>query len=452
MTKDLGTEKQSCVQRSFTAFRMTGLSKLFSEATMNLRNMTLYSIFIRNHGGTFAAVEQDLPRIRALGVDAIWLMPIHPIGEVKRKGTLGSPYAIKDYRGINPEFGTMDGFVQLCATAHKLGLKVLIDVVYHHTSPDSVLVKTHPEYFYRRADGSFGNHVGEWTDIIDLDFSVPALWDELIDTLCFWARYVDGFRCDVAPLVPLGFWKEARKRVAAVRPGCIWLAESVEHGFIRYNRNQGLFALSDSELYQAFDICYDYDVYGDFMAYVQGRETLAEYVAALERQESIYPSDYVKLRFTENHDRLRTAFLFPDRTVRETWIAWTFFQKGMPMLYSGQEWAVNHTPTLFDADPIPMDGEPMHERLLQTLIAVKKDALFSDGVYTLEARARDVIVSTWTMGSRKAVGVFSLRGNAAAVSVPLADGRYRNILNDREYPVDYGTVSTAGEPIIVIVQ
>ena len=418
---------------------------------MQLRNMTLYSIFIRNDGGSFAAVERDLPRLRNLGVDAIWLMPIHPIGTVKRKGSLGSPYAISDYRAINPEFGTMDDFTHLCDAAHALGLKVLIDVVYHHTSPDSVLVKTHPEYFYRKADGSFGNHVGDWSDIIDLDFDNRALWDELIDTLCFWARYVDGFRCDVAPMVPLAFWKEARSRVEAVRPGCIWLAESIEHAFIRYTRAQGLVALSDSELYQAFDICYDYDVYDDFLRYAKGSESLAEYVAALERQEAIYPESYVKLRFTENHDRLRTAFLFPDRTVRENWLAWTFFQKGMALLYSGQEWAPNHTPTLFDADPIDKTGAPMHEALLKTLIAMKKDPLFADGVYTLEARPRDVIVASWTLGERKAVGVFSLRGSSAAVNVPLADGSYRSILNDRVYPVDYGTVSTAGEPVILIV-
>ena len=417
---------------------------------MKLRNMTLYSIFVRNDGGTFAAVERDLPRLKALGVDAIWLMPIHPIGTEKRKGSLGSPYAISDYRAINPEFGTMDDFTHLCDAAHALGLKVLIDVVYHHTSPDSVLRKTHPEYFYRKPDGSFGNHVGDWTDIIDLDFDAKLLWDELIDTLCFWANYVDGFRCDVAPLVPLGFWLEARRRVAGVRPDCIWLAESVEHGFIRYNRAQGLAALSDSELYQAFDICYDYDIYETYLAYAQGRGTLADYVAALERQESTYPADYVKLRFTENHDRLRTAFLFPDRTVRENWLSWTFFQKGMPLLYSGQEWAPNHTPTLFDPDPIEKNGEPMHGQLLKTLIAMKKDPLFADGVYTLEAKARDVILSTWTMGERKAVGVFSMRGQSAAVAVPLADGCYRNILNGRDYPVDYGTISTAGEPIILM--
>ena len=418
---------------------------------MQLRNMTLYSIFIRNFGGTFAAVQSDLPRLKALGVDAIWLMPIHPIGRVKRKGSLGSPYAISDYRAINPEFGTMADFVALCDAAHALGMKVLIDVVYHHTSPDSVLVQTHPEYFYRKPDGSFGNHVGDWSDIIDLDFDNRDLWDELIDTLCFWAQYVDGFRCDVASMVPLDFWLSARKRVETVRPGCIWLAESVEHGFIRYNRAQGLVALSDSELYQAFDICYDYDIYEDFVAYAKGEIPLSAYVAAIERQESTYPADYVKLRNTENHDRPRTAELFPDPLVRENWLAWNFFQKGIALLYCGQEWGVDSTPSLFDADPVPCEGQPMHEALLKTLITMKKDPLFSDGVYTLEARENDVIVSSWTLGNRKAVGVFSMRGKSASVEVPLADGKYRELLSGTEQAVRNGAVFSSGSPLIFLV-
>ncbi len=417
---------------------------------MSLRNMTLYSIFVRNFGGTFKAVEADLPRIRSLGVDAIWLLPIHPIGKAKRKGSLGSPYAIEDYRAINPEFGTMDDFVHLCGAAHALGLKVLIDVVYHHTSPDSVLVKTHPEYFYRKPDGSFGNHVGDWTDIIDLDFTNHDLWNELSDTLCFWARYVDGFRCDVAALVPLDFWLEARKRVEAVRPGCIWLAESVEHGFIRYNRMQGLDALSDSELYRAFDICYDYDIYEDFVAYVKGEIPLSAYINVLIKQESTYPADYVKLRNTENHDRPRTAELFPDRTVRENWLCWNFFQKGTALLYCGQEWAAAHTPSLFDADPVDTHGKPMHAPLLKKLIAMKKDPLFSDGVYTLEAQENDVIVSGWTLGAKTAVGVFSMKGQPFTASVPLPDGVYRDLIGDADRTVRGGVLSGSGEPVILI--
>lgn len=417
---------------------------------MNLRSMTLYSIFIRNFGGTFRTVEDDLPRIRDLGVDAIWLLPIHPIGEEKRKGSLGSPYAIMDYRAVNPEFGTMNDFVSLCDAAHRLGMKVLIDVVYHHTSPDSVLVKTHPEYFYRKPDGSFGNHVGDWTDIVDLDFENRDLWEELCDTLCFWARYVDGFRCDVASLVPLEFWLEARKRVETVRPGCIWLAESVEHEFIRYHRSQGLVALSDSELYQAFDICYDYDVYPEYVAYQKGQIPLSVYIDALVRQESTFRADYVKLRCTENHDRPRTAALFPDRTERENRIAFSFFQKGIAMLYCGEEWAVEKTPSLFDPDPVLREGEPMHEALLKTLIAMKKDPLFSDGVYTLEARENDVAVSTWALGNRRAIGVFSMKGRAFSAEVPMPDGTYTDLLFQTPYTVKSGRIDGAGRPVVIL--
>ncbi|MBQ2244266.1 MAG: alpha-amylase, partial [Oscillospiraceae bacterium] len=130
------------------------------------RNQVMYSVYVRNHTpeGTFQALRRDLGRIRGLGVDVIWLMPIHPIGEKARKGTLGSPYAIRDYRAVNPEYGTMEDFKALVDDIHALGMKCIIDVVYNHTSPDSWLVEHHPEWFYHKPDGSFGNHVGDWSD------------------------------------------------------------------------------------------------------------------------------------------------------------------------------------------------------------------------------------------------------------------------------------------------
>ncbi len=211
-----------------------------------LRNQIMYQIFVRNYSeeGTFAQVEKDLDRIKALGADIVWFMPIHPIGKEKRKGSLGSPYAISDYRAVNPEFGTLDDFRQLVDAIHERNMKCIIDVVYNHTSPDSVLSKEHPEWFYHKPDGSFGNRVGDWTDIIDLDYSNRELWDYQIETLVQWAEIVDGFRCDVAPLVPIAFWEQARDAVAAVRPDAIWLSESVEPDFITYMRAQGIAALS----------------------------------------------------------------------------------------------------------------------------------------------------------------------------------------------------------------
>ena len=188
----------------------------------SLRNQVLYSIYVRNYSkeGTFDAVQADLDRIKALGTDIIWLLPIHPTGEKNRKGSLGSPYAIRDYRAVNPEFGTLDDFRHLVDAIHARGMKCIIDVVYNHTSPDSWLAENHPEWFYHKPDGSLGNRFGDWWDVADLDYSHPELWDYQIETLKTWARLVDGFRCDVAPLVPLEFWKRARAEVATVRPGC----------------------------------------------------------------------------------------------------------------------------------------------------------------------------------------------------------------------------------------
>lgn len=221
----------------------------------NYRNQVMYSVFVRNYSkeGTFEALRRDLDRIADLGTDILWLMPIHPLGEKARKGSLGSPYAIRDYRAVNPEFGTLEDFRRLVSDIHDHGMKCIIDVVYNHTSPDSWLAEHHPEWFYHKPDGSFGNRVGDWTDIIDLDYAQRGLWDYQIETLKMWAEIVDGFRCDVAPLIPLEFWMEARREVEKVRPGCFWLAESVEPEFIRAIRAAGMTAHSDSEVYQAFE-------------------------------------------------------------------------------------------------------------------------------------------------------------------------------------------------------
>ena len=418
---------------------------------MQLRNMTIYSIFVRNHGGTFSVVEKDLPRIKALGVDVIWLLPIHPIGKVQRKGSLGSPYAIADYRKVNPEYGTMEDFQHFADVVHANGMKLMIDVVYNHTSPDSWLAQNHPEWFYHKPDGSFGNRIGDWSDIIDLDYSKTGLWDYQIETLKIWAEIVDGFRCDVAPLVPLPFWLRARKEVEKIRSGCIWLAESVEPGFTRDNRNRGMVSHSDSELYQAFDICYDYDIYGDFFRYVNNETGLADYAAALLRQESIYPADYVKLRFLENHDRSRMAFLLPAEHLQRNWLAWMFFQKGTALLYGGQEWAVRHRPGLFDKDPVPMIGDAPYTSLIQTLSSLKKDDIFAEGVYTIRTFPNDLILAQWEKGKKKVIGLFSLKGKTGIVPIELPDGQYHNLLGDIVL-IEGGQISSSGEPIIILIE
>ena len=425
-----------------------------SDTKKQLRNIVLYSIFVRNYSkeGTFKSVEKDLDRIKDLGVDVIWLMPIHPIGKEKRKGALGSPYAISDYRKINPEYGTLEDFKDLVKAIHERGMKVIIDVVFNHTSPDSVLATMHPEWFYHKADGSLANRVGDWSDIVDLDYSHRELWDEQIETLKYWSYFVDGFRCDVAPLVPVDFWKEARKACGDK----LWLAESVEPGFITYMRHLGIPMASDSELYQAFDVLYDYDIARFYQGYLTGNHTLEEYVNAINDQETIYPDNYVKARFLENHDRLRGHFLIPNALDLDNWTAFMYFQKGLVMLYNGQEYGCMHTPTLFDKDEIEPEDLDLTP-LLKTLGEIKKDPFFVDTSYHVDVVKDDVVIAIHVKNQSQetCVGIFHLKDakkTVLDVSKYLPDGIYEDLITDKRYEVRQGVLVTDGQPLMFKVE
>ena len=415
-----------------------------------LRNMVMYSVFVRNHSetGDFEGVYRDLERIKSLGTDIIWFLPIHPIGKTQRKGELGSPYAISDYRAINPEYGTINDFKKLVDAIHEKGMKCIIDVVYNHTSPDSWLAQNHPEWFYKKEDGSFGNKIGEWHDVIDLDYNQRGLWDYQIETLKKWAEIVDGFRCDVAPLIPIEFWIQARKEVEQVNVNCIWWSESVEPIFTIDNRERGMVSLSDSEIYQAFDMCYEYDVYSYFKGYLQGKHSLKEYLTQINMQEGIYPDNYVKLRFLENHDNTRAHFLIPDKTNLLNWTAFMYFQKGMTLIYSGQESACKHLPSLFDKDTIKWKNDSELQKLMNQLYKIKKHVLLTDSRYETIALPHDVICATHKKNGDMLVGIFCINGTKGLVSVDFAEGEYTNLLSGKKFEIHRGQISLDGSPII----
>ena len=288
-----------------------------SDTPSSYRNMVIYEIYVRNHGasGTFNDVERDLPRLHTLGVDVLWFMPIHPIGQLNKKGSLGCPYSVRDYRTVNPEYGTKKDFTHLVDHAHGRGMKVMIDVVYNHTAHDSVLAKQHPDYFQQDGNGRPVSTVSEWSDVIDLKYPNPELGEYLIDCLIGWLELgVDGFRCDVASLVPQKFWQLARSKVAKVKRGVIWLAESVHANYVGARRASRLTGLSDSELYSAFDMTYDYDIWPIWQLAVQGKVPVRRYVEMLRYQDCIYPESYIKLRCVENHDQARIMRLAPSRS------------------------------------------------------------------------------------------------------------------------------------------
>ena len=414
------------------------------------RNQVMYSIFVRNYSeeGSFNAVKKDIGRIQKLGVDIIWLLPIYPIGKAARKGQMGSPYAISDYREINPEYGTLEDFTALVEAIHAHGMKCVIDVVYNHTSPDSWLAQHHPEWFYHREDGSFGNKIGEWPDVIDLDYLHMDLWEYQIETLKQWAHIVDGFRCDVAPLIPLDFWLKARQEVEAVHPGCLWLSESVEPIFTVENRDRGFVSLSDSEIFQAFDICYEYDIFAYFRGHLEGRCSLSEYAQMINQQEAIYPDNYVKLRYLENHDNLRASFMIPEELSLLNWTAFIYFQKGMTLLYAGQEVGDSHLPDLFDKDMVRWDTGTDLSVFLSKLYAIKKHPGMTASRYDVQALPHEILYARHRFGKRQLTGVFSVKGQASLLSTGVTDGVYTNLIDGSDVWIKGGKLSCKGKPII----
>ena len=417
---------------------------------LDLRGQLMYSVFVRNHTkeGTFRALEADLDRIAALGTDIIWLMPIHPIGKVARKGVLGSPYAISDYRGINPEYGTKDDLRHLVDEIHKRGMKCIIDVVYNHTAPDSVLAAEHPEYFFCDAEGRPSRHVADWWDIVDLEYCHRGLWDYQIETLKMWAEIVDGFRCDVASMVPVDFWCEARAAVEQVHPGCIWLAESVFRDHVYGMRAQGGYSATDSELYDAFDITYPYDVWDVYDGYFKGTHTLKDYIQLLNFQEGIYPGNYVKLRCLENHDQHRFASRVDGEEELRNWFALSYFERGTTMLYGGTEYGAKKEVGLFDKDDNFGDRRKDWQPYLCQLRAMKRRLPLS-GEYRLEVAQDSFVVGKYNGPAAKVRGVFSMKGLAGDVAVDLPDGVYTDLVDGREVAVCGGCVHTDGLPVIV---
>lgn len=403
---------------------------------LDLRNQVIYQVYPRQYSseGTFEALRKDLDRIVELGVSILYLLPIHPIGHVGRKGIDGCPYSISDYFGIAEELGTMEDFDRLVFDAHKKGLKVMLDIVFNHTSRDSKLTKQHPEWFYKNEDGGFANRIGEWSDVTDLTYEDLKQWSYLIENLVFWANKVDGFRCDVAPMVPLAFWKQARETVEKVSPNHIWLTESVHPHFIQYIRSLGYQAHSDGEMYQVFDIGYDYDIDDEYEGYLKGNTSLKTYLEAVEKQDFMYPNNYIKLRAFENHDKSRLRSKVLDDHRFKNLLAMSFFFKGTSMLYNGVEVMSTKHLTLFDKDPIDWSENDDITPFLKTLVELKKHPLNKNGHFKVHFKEGGAVLSCVRDGI-KMVGLFNIEG-VTLQNIPLDKGTYLNEITQENIQLD----------------
>lgn len=420
---------------------------------IKLRSDVIYSVYVRNHTqeGSFRALIDDLDRIKALGMDIIWLMPIHPIGVKGKKGSLGCPYANRDYRSVNPEYGSMEDFRVLVDEIHKRGMKCIIDVVYNHTSPDSVLTQEHPEFFYRKPDGSMGNQVGDWSDVVDLDYKCKALWDYQRESLVMWAGIVDGFRCDVASFVPVEFWEEAREAVEKVRPGAIWLAETVYGDFGQLARKCGMYSANDYEMFRPFDMEYDYDVWHLFRRWLEGSCPLSAYIEAMNFQEITYPENHIKMRYLENHDQRRICAMIKDDRSLENLSAFLYFLKGTTLIYAGQEFKCETTPSLFEKDVFERDESKNISAYISAMAELKKTVLSPEDHFKGRADdENDIAILKRDDNVTLKLGVFSLKGKSADLKAEVPDGEYTNQIDGGRVTVKDGVLHCEGRPIVIV--
>ncbi len=306
-----------------------------------LPGAVIYEVFPRDFSpsGDLNGVTAGLDRLHQLGVDVVWLMPIHPVGQAKRKGTMGSPYSVRDYYAINPDYGTKDDLKRLVVEAHKRGMKVIIDIVANHTSWDSVMMK-HPEFYKHNAAGQIISPVPEWEDVAGLDYTNAGLRTYMIDMLRYWIRDfdLDGYRCDAAGMVPVSFWESARAEVDKVKPGTVWLAEWHDPPL----------------MVKAFDVDYAWPLHSTLASIFAKGAPARDLRASWEEERGQYAKGALHMRISDDHDEERAIVRFGKGGALAA-SAFMFTMDGVPLLYEGMEagdTAESGSPALFEKLPV----------------------------------------------------------------------------------------------------
>jgi len=271
--------------------------------------------------GNFRGIEPKLDDLKDLGVTILWLMPIHPVGQLKKKGTIGSAYAVQDYYGINPAYGTKDDLKHLVAETHKRGLKIIIDIVANHTAWDSVLMK-HPEFYKKDANGNVISPVPDWADVAGLNYANAELRNYMIEMLKYWLREfdLDGFRCDVAGDVPTDFWESARAELTKIKPDIVMIAE----------------ANKPELLLKAFELDYAWPFHTTLTNVFEFGAPATALIDTWKSDRARYPKGALEMRFSDNHDEKRAIVRFGERGALAA-SALVFTMDGVPMLYNGME-------------------------------------------------------------------------------------------------------------------
>lgn len=326
------------------------------------KNAVIYQLNTRQFSeeGTFKAAQKQLPRLKELGIDIIWLMPIHAIGEKNRKGSLGSPYSVKDYYSVNPEFGNLQDLKDFVDAAHKKGMYVILDWVANHTAWDNVLVEEHPDWYDKDINGNFRpTPWWDWDDIIDLDYNKPALRKYMTDALKYWVKEadVDGYRCDVAGFVPVEFWNNAREELDAIKP--VFMLAEWEY--------RDLHA-------KAFDMTYAWSWNETVHKICTGKADVNGLYIYYSWNECAFPTNSMRMTFVSNHDKNSWEGTMWEQFGEglEAAIVLSVVGEGMPLIYNGQEAGNKKRLEFFEKDPIQWQEHHIGD-LYKNLFALMKN-------------------------------------------------------------------------------
>ena len=309
------------------------------------KNAVVYEVNIRQFTpeGTFEAFSEHLPRLKELGVDILWLMPVNPIGVKNRKEPLGSYYSVKDYTDVNPEFGTLEDFKTLLGKAHDMGFHLIMDWVPNHSSWDNQLTIDHPEWYVRDSSGSFIPPTGtDWTDVIQFDWSQKGLQDYMIESLKFWVEMgVDGFRVDHPHKTPYDFWERARPELEKIRPVMMLAENEWQTDFMK----------------KGFDMSYAWELHHLMNRIAQGKDSLRVLRNYYKKELTIFPQNVYRLVFLDNHDENSWNGTINSRMgeAQDAFAVLSFTTRGVPLLYNGQEVCLDKSLRFFSRDTIVWD-------------------------------------------------------------------------------------------------
>lgn len=463
--KNRGTNEQSeNIDPEMTSIDIAPISEDMLETAI------IYEANIRQYSpeGTFDAFTQDIPQLKELGVKIIWLMPVHPISMAKRKAQgdllvediedpeerkkyLGSYYAVSDYTAVNPEFGTKEDFRELLETAHANGMYVILDWVPNHTGWDHPWITEHPDFYTRNENGEITDPLQDdgtpwgWTDVADLNYNNEAMQEAMIADMLYWVREenIDGFRCDVAHGVPASFWEKAIPRLREAKD--IFMLAEAEMPEIMKN--------------DLFEMSYAWEAHHILNALAQGKVEISHWDEYMERAKTRWEADDILMNFITNHDENSWAGTVKERLggASEAILVMSYAVPGMPLIYSGQEYGLDHQLKFFEKDSIPKTkgkvwGDLKRLAKLKGSYPALNGGKSAASYERLDVDDASVLAFKRAKGNSEAIYVANLSADPVTFDIGISEGFINGMLGEDFIPSENGSYTFAPWEYVLLVR